>query len=226
MILLDSLEAKLKRFKRKFNILFYFILFILTSSRAHEHKLSVSSSFSPLQFFPSGNAVITGSDDCTCKMYDLRSDQEVIGYQDPNLNAGVTSLALSNSGRLIFAGYDDFNCHIWDSLKGEKVGEWADLVSTSSLLPFFSPLLSFSCPVIFFSSSSSSSSRCAVRPRQQGELHRRPRRRHGRLHRILGQLPQTVELRRLSREKHQKKEKKRRRRRRRRGRGEIGRRKG
>lgn len=56
-------------------------------------------------------------------MYDLRSDQEVSNYQDTSLNAGVTSLALSNSGRLIFAGYDDFNCHIWDSLKGEKVGE-------------------------------------------------------------------------------------------------------
>lgn len=76
-----------------------------------------------LQFFPSGNAVVTGSDDCTCKMFDLRSDQEVIGYQDTTLNAGVTSLALSLSGRLIFAGYDDFNCNIWDSLKGEKVGE-------------------------------------------------------------------------------------------------------
>lgn len=59
-------------------------------------------------------------------MYDLRADQEVIGYQDSSLNAGVTSLALSNSGRLIFAGYDDFNCHIWDSLKGEKVGQWGD----------------------------------------------------------------------------------------------------
>lgn len=79
---------------------------------------------SPSQFFPSGNAIITGSDDCSCKMYDLRSDQEVNGYQDSSLNAGITSLALSNSGRLIFAGYDDFNCHIWDSLKGEKVGEW------------------------------------------------------------------------------------------------------
>ena len=56
-------------------------------------------------------------------MYDLRADQEVSNYQDTSLNAGVTSLALSNSGRLIFAGYDDFNCHIWDSLKGEKVGE-------------------------------------------------------------------------------------------------------
>lgn len=64
-------------------------------------------------------------------MYDLRSDQEVISYQDSSLNAGVTSVALSNSGRLIFAGYDDFNCHIWDSLKGEKVGERSTPVFTS-----------------------------------------------------------------------------------------------
>lgn len=79
--------------------------------------------FIPTQFFPTGNAFITGSDDCTCKMYDIRSDQEVICYQDAQLNSGVTSLALSMSGRLIFAGYDDFNCNIWDSLKGEKIGE-------------------------------------------------------------------------------------------------------
>ncbi len=82
-----------------------------------------SPNFLFLQFYPSGNAIITGSDDCTCKMYDLRADQEVICYQDAALNSGVTSLALSMSGRLIFAGYDDFNCNIWDSLKGEKVGE-------------------------------------------------------------------------------------------------------
>ncbi|CAB1454122.1 unnamed protein product [Pleuronectes platessa] len=76
-----------------------------------------------VQFFPNGNNFVTGSDDTSCKMYDLRSDQEVMNYQDSSLNAGVTSVALSNSGRLVFAGYDDFNCHIWDSLKGEKVGE-------------------------------------------------------------------------------------------------------
>jgi len=80
----------------------------------------------PLQFLPSGTAIITGSDDCTCKMYDLRADQEVICYQDAALNSGVTSLALSMSGRLIFAGYDDFNCNIWDSLKGEKVGKFKE----------------------------------------------------------------------------------------------------
>lgn len=42
--------------------------------------------------------------------------------------------------------------------------------------------------------------RRAVRSWQQGELHRRPCWWYGRLHRILGQLPQTVELRRPCRE--------------------------
>ncbi|XP_016085999.1 guanine nucleotide-binding protein G(I)/G(S)/G(T) subunit beta-3-like, partial [Sinocyclocheilus grahami] len=74
------------------------------------------------QFFPNGNAVITGSDDASCKLYDLRSDQELITYQDSGIMCGVTSLAPSLSGRLILAGYDDFNCNIWDSLKAERVG--------------------------------------------------------------------------------------------------------
>ena len=76
-----------------------------------------------LQFFPNGNAVITGSDDCQCKLYDLRADQELITYQDSAIMSGVTSLAPSKSGRLILAGYDDFNVNIWDTLKAEKIGE-------------------------------------------------------------------------------------------------------
>lgn len=27
---------------------------------------------------------------------------------------GITSVALSRSGRLLFAGYDDYNCYVWD----------------------------------------------------------------------------------------------------------------
>ncbi|XP_016145264.1 guanine nucleotide-binding protein G(I)/G(S)/G(T) subunit beta-3-like [Sinocyclocheilus grahami] len=73
-------------------------------------------------FFPNGNAVITGSDDASCKLYDLRSDQELITYQDSSIMCGVTSIAPSFSGRLVLAGYDDFNCNIWDSLKAERVG--------------------------------------------------------------------------------------------------------
>lgn len=84
--------------------------------------MSVSPA-TPPQFFPNGNAVITGSDDATCKLYDLRADQELITYQDSSIMCGVTSLAPSFSGRLLLAGYDDFNVNIWDALKAERVGE-------------------------------------------------------------------------------------------------------
>lgn len=79
--------------------------------------------FSFFQFFPNGNAVITGSDDATCKLHDLRADQDLLTYQDSSIMCGVTSLAPSLSGRLILAGYDDFNVNIWDTLKSERVGE-------------------------------------------------------------------------------------------------------
>lgn len=68
--------------------------------------------------------MITGSDDATCKLFDLRADQELITYQDSGIMCGVTSLAPSLSGRLILAGYDDFNVNIWDTLKAERVGTY------------------------------------------------------------------------------------------------------
>lgn len=76
------------------------------------------------QFFPNGEAICTGSDDATCRLFDLRADQELITYSHETIICGITSIALSRSGRLVFAGYDDFNCNIWDSLKAERVGEW------------------------------------------------------------------------------------------------------
>lgn len=80
---------------------------------------------------------------------------------------------------------------------------------------FISPLLtscSMPCPLLPFLLLFHllSSFRGAVRPRQQGELHRRPGGRYGRLHGLLGQLPQTVELRHPSGGKHWERERRRR----------------
>ena len=36
---------------------------------------------------------------------------------------GITSVAFSKSGRLLFAGYDDFNCNVWDSMRQERAGQ-------------------------------------------------------------------------------------------------------
>lgn len=82
----------------------------------------LSLSLSP-QFFPNGNAFATGSDDATCRLFDLRADQELMMYSHDNIICGITSVAFSKSGRLLLAGYDDFNCNVWDTLKGERAGE-------------------------------------------------------------------------------------------------------
>eukprot|EP00834_Sanchytrium_tribonematis_P000402 NODE_7_length_67686_cov_1.621421.p48 type:complete len:152 gc:universal NODE_7_length_67686_cov_1.621421:1900-2355(+) len=63
-----------------------------------------------------------GSDDASCRLFDLRADRELNQYTHDNILCGITSVGFSASGRLLFAGYDDFNCNVWDTLKGERVG--------------------------------------------------------------------------------------------------------
>ena len=74
------------------------------------------------RFFPSGDAFASGSDDASCRLFDLRADRELNQYTHDNVLCGITSVAFSVSGRVLFAGYDDFNCNVWDTLKGERVG--------------------------------------------------------------------------------------------------------
>jgi len=74
-----------------------------------------------VQFFPNGLAFGTGSDDASCRLFDIRADREMMNYANESIMCGITSVAFSISGRFLFAGYDDFNCHVWDTLKGEKV---------------------------------------------------------------------------------------------------------
>jgi guanine nucleotide-binding protein G(I)/G(S)/G(T) subunit beta-1 len=75
------------------------------------------------RFFPNGDAFGTGSDDGTCRLFDIRADRELNRFSvGEGMLCGITSIAFSISGRLLFAGYDDFNCNIWDTLKGDRVG--------------------------------------------------------------------------------------------------------
>ena len=69
-----------------------------------------------------GNAFATGSDDATCRLFDLRADQELMTYSHDNIICGITSVSFSKSGRLLLAGYDDFNCNVWDALKADRAG--------------------------------------------------------------------------------------------------------
>jgi guanine nucleotide-binding protein G(I)/G(S)/G(T) subunit beta-1 len=86
------------------------------------------SDINAIQFFPDGHSFVTGSDDATCRLFDIRADRELNQYgvgshshnnqyktdnaQSEAILCGITSVATSVSGRLLFAGYDDFECKV------------------------------------------------------------------------------------------------------------------
>lgn len=54
-------------------------------------------------FFPDGAAFFTGSDDGTCRLFDLRATQPLATYAIPVANAdNVSSVAVSHTGRTLF----------------------------------------------------------------------------------------------------------------------------
>ncbi|XP_071039938.1 guanine nucleotide-binding protein subunit beta-5 [Parasteatoda tepidariorum] len=75
------------------------------------------SDINSVKFYPSGDAIATGSDDATCRLFDLRADREVAVYSKQSIIFGVNSVDFSVSGRLLFAGYNDYTVNVWDSLK-------------------------------------------------------------------------------------------------------------
>uniref|UniRef100_A0A915DVD1 Uncharacterized protein n=1 Tax=Ditylenchus dipsaci TaxID=166011 RepID=A0A915DVD1_9BILA len=76
-----------------------------------------------IKFFPSGQAFATGSDDGTCRMFDVAACTQLACYSNTtNNNAEITSIDFSASGRLLFSGDNAFNCNIWDAMKQERVG--------------------------------------------------------------------------------------------------------
>lgn len=78
--------------------------------RGHE------SDINSVCLFPDGKAFGTGSDDSSCRIFDMRAVSELVCFQNEMVLCGVTSVAFSKSGRLLFAGYDDYNCLAWDTL--------------------------------------------------------------------------------------------------------------
>jgi guanine nucleotide-binding protein G(I)/G(S)/G(T) subunit beta-1 len=79
------------------------------------------SDINAVHFFPNGLSFGTGSDDASCRLFDIRADRELMIYTHDSILCGITSVAFSISGRFLFAGYDDFNCNVWDTLRGERL---------------------------------------------------------------------------------------------------------
>lgn len=75
------------------------------------------SDINSVAFFPDGDAFGTGSDDSSCRLYDLRSHQQINQFKRRGLVTGVNSVDFSRSGRILFAGDEDFCLAGWDTLK-------------------------------------------------------------------------------------------------------------
>jgi len=100
-------------------------LWDLRAAKAQQTFEGHDNDINAIQYFPNGQTFGTGSDDLSLRLFDIRADREMIRYTSDEVQHGVTSLAFSASGRYLFAGYDDNNARVWDSLKGEVVGELA-----------------------------------------------------------------------------------------------------
>ncbi|CAL9102293.1 unnamed protein product, partial [Musa textilis] len=88
----------------------------------HGHHGDVNT----VKFFPDGQRFGTGSDDGTCRLFDMRTGHQLQVYSQQQANNDqdvpiVTSIAFSISGRLLFAGYSNGDCYVWDTLLAEVV---------------------------------------------------------------------------------------------------------
>jgi guanine nucleotide-binding protein G(I)/G(S)/G(T) subunit beta-1 len=79
------------------------------------------SDINAIDFLRNGQCFATGSDDASCRLFDVRAYRELVAYTNESILCGITSVAFSLSGRFLFAGYDDFNCYVWDTIKGKQV---------------------------------------------------------------------------------------------------------
>jgi len=78
--------------------------------RGHE------SDINSVSLFPDAKSFGTGSDDSTCRFFDIRACSEIAQFKNDIVLCGITSVTFSRSGRVLFAGYDDYNCLGWDVL--------------------------------------------------------------------------------------------------------------
>jgi len=78
------------------------------------------SDINSVAFMPNGHSFGTGSDDSSCRLFDIRAYGQVNMFQNEKILCGITSVDFSKTGRIMFAGYDDYNWYGWDVLvKGE-----------------------------------------------------------------------------------------------------------
>eukprot|EP00978_Attheya_sp_CCMP212_P022696 scaffold68134_cov52-Attheya_sp.AAC.1 len=88
----------------------------IRESKCVQTHVGHTADVNAVSFFPDGNAIGTGSDDRTCRIFDMRAYGEVNSFLSSG-TSGVTSVDFSKSGRILFSAYNDTNMAAWDTLK-------------------------------------------------------------------------------------------------------------
>jgi len=93
-----------------------------------------------VQWFADSTCVITGSDDGSVRLFDMRSYRQINNYIDKNCKsmhsdspAGVTSVDVSKTGQYIFSAYDNGHVYMWSTLKGTSLCNLQHETRVSSL---------------------------------------------------------------------------------------------
>lgn len=74
-----------------------------------------------VQWLRDGTSFISGSDDSTCMLTDIRAQRVLNCYRsDRNVGRCVTTLDVSLTGAYLFAGYDEKEIKVWDVRTGEE----------------------------------------------------------------------------------------------------------
>ncbi|KAI6654943.1 Guanine nucleotide-binding protein G(5) subunit beta [Oopsacas minuta] len=82
------------------------------------------SDINSVRILPSGDCFVTGSDDSTCRLYDMRSDQELQVFTRDCIIFGVSSVDVSQSGRVLFSAHDDSSINAWDLIHGKRLANY------------------------------------------------------------------------------------------------------
>lgn len=72
-----------------------------------------------LAFTPDGSKLVTGADDGTVRVWDLKTGKELQRLVTDG--AGVDTVAITNDGRYVLAGSSDRTIVTWDILTGDKI---------------------------------------------------------------------------------------------------------
>ena len=81
--------------------------------------LGHSSSVSSVAFSPDGRTALSGSWDCTLKLWDIVTGEETITFNGHS--SLVTSIAFSPNGRMALSGSADETIKLWDITTGEAI---------------------------------------------------------------------------------------------------------